>query len=99
MSGLDLLTSRDLKEKRKPSSQWRNKWRLRGVRVRLPASGVTLTPGIHWGPGTFPSKEIAEQRALEKLRDSWLTFEDDTPAVLFRRYFEWLGSHPVEEGE
>ena len=97
MSGLDLLTSRDLKEKRKPSSQWRNKWRLRGVRVRLTTINAVWSPGIHWGPDAFPTKEIAEQRALDKIREGWLDFHDGAPAVPFRRYFEWLGAFP--EGE
>lgn len=99
MSGLDLLTERDLTTKRKPASQWRNKWRLRGVRVRLATIDTVWSPGIHWGPDAFPTKEIAEQRALDKIREGQLVFADGSHTVAFRRYFEWLGAFAIDGGD
>jgi hypothetical protein len=56
---LDLATAP--KTKAAPAERWRNYYRV--YRVLSLARVGPLFPGIHPGPDTFPSQEIAEQRA------------------------------------
>lgn len=46
-----------------PAKSWRNFYRIYRVLDLGPRMG-TVFPGIHGGPDTFPSKEIAEQHAI-----------------------------------
>ena len=59
----------ELKEKPRthapPAKLWRNYYRV--YRVLTLARLGTIFPGVHGGPSTFPSKEIAEQHALNFL--------------------------------
>lgn len=61
-----------LKQKPAPSTQappakgWRNYYRIYRVLDIFPLG--TLFPGIHGGPNVFPSKEIAEEKALSFVR-------------------------------
>ena len=48
-----------------PSKQWRNYYRVYHV-LNLGRTGHWF-PGIHGGPDTFPSKDIAEQHAIQFL--------------------------------
>jgi hypothetical protein len=48
-----------------PAKAWRNYYRVYQV-LNLGLSGH-LFPGLHPGPATFPSKEVAEQHALNFL--------------------------------
>lgn len=50
-----------------PPKRWRNRWRH--TRDVVFESGVRAGPSVHLGPSVFPSREIAEERAAEWLRD------------------------------
>jgi hypothetical protein len=56
---LDLATAPE--PKTAPAKRWRNYYRVYHV-LSLARVG-TIFPGIHAGPDTFPSQEIAEQKA------------------------------------
>jgi hypothetical protein len=45
-----------------PAKGWRNYYRVYRVLDIFPLG--TLFPGIHGGPDVFPSKEIADEKAL-----------------------------------
>lgn len=49
-----------------PAKHWRNYYRV--YHVLSMARMGTIFPGIHGGPDTFPSKEIAEEHALVFLK-------------------------------
>ena len=49
-----------------PAKGWRNFYRIYRVLQIWPLG--TVFPGIHAGPDVFPSKEIAEERALAFVR-------------------------------
>jgi hypothetical protein len=48
-----------------PAKGWRNYYRVYRVLDIFPLG--TLFPGIHGGPDVFPSKEIADEKALRFL--------------------------------
>jgi hypothetical protein len=50
-----------------PPKRWRNRWRHSKNVVF--ESGFRIAAGVRLGPSVFPSREIAEQRAAEWLRD------------------------------
>ena len=53
--------------KKAPPRRWRNRWRHEKDVVF--ESGFRAGPSVHLGPSVFPSREIAEERAAEWLRD------------------------------
>lgn len=72
-----------------PAKLWRNWYRAHrrmGVTRRV---GV-WKPGVNPGPDTFPSKEIAEQHALDFIAECY-------PHA--RSWFEYLGARPEEAGK
>lgn len=87
MSG-DLLTERDLKTERAPPKRWKNKWRVFVRHCVSTANYEVRPPGVYWSPETYPSKEVAEQKARDYLADDGEL-----------RIKEWLGAHPVEGEE
>lgn len=50
----------------RPATRWRNRWRV-AVRYRNCYNGEWVGPGEYWGAMVWPSKEIAEQIAMEDL--------------------------------
>lgn len=52
---------------RAPPKRWRNRWRH--TKDVVFESGFRAGPSEHLGPSVFPSREIAEERAAEWLRD------------------------------
>ena len=50
-----------------PAKRWRNRWRH--TKDVVFSDGVRAGPSVHLGPQVFPSREIAEERAIEWLRD------------------------------
>ncbi|HEX5007908.1 MAG TPA: hypothetical protein VFV70_12390 [Hyphomonadaceae bacterium] len=50
-----------------PPKRWRNRWRHEKDVVF--ESGFRAGPSVHLGPSVFPSREVAEERAVEWLRD------------------------------
>lgn len=75
-----------------PPKRWRNRWRL-SVRVRHAASGQEWEAGDQWGTSIWPSREIAEQRAQEKLAGT-LRFNGVRKPTA--HYIEWLGAFPCD---
>lgn len=69
-----------------PAKRWRNYYRI--YRVISIARIGTVFPGIHGGPDVFPSKEVAEQRAVVFCRLA------NPPR---RTLIEYVGAYP--EGE
>lgn len=96
MSAVDLAQDTELQREpvKEPAKRWRNWWRF-SIPVQVKKSGQVFEPGDHPGPSVFPSREIAEQRALEKLRGD-LTYEDGTTTPFADNVF-YLGAFP--EGE
>jgi hypothetical protein len=66
MVGLREKTQKQASPQAPPAKAWRNYYRVYHV-MTLGRVG-TIFPGIHGGPDTFPSKEIAEQHALVFLK-------------------------------
>jgi hypothetical protein len=50
-----------------PAKRWRNRWRH--TKKVVFESGFSAGPSEHLGPSVFPSREVAEQRAADWLRD------------------------------
>ena len=50
-----------------PSKRWRNRWRH--TKDVVFSDGVRAGPSVHLGQQVFPSREIAEERAAEWLRE------------------------------
>ena len=50
-----------------PPKRWRNRWRH--TKDVVFESGFRAGPSVHLGPSVFPSREVAEERAAEWLRD------------------------------
>ena len=67
-----------------PSKQWRNKWEATAV-VQDRNTGKIFMPGESmWGIFIWPSKDIAEEKAIE-----WIAEH-----VHDRRFFRHLGAFP-----
>lgn len=82
-----------------PPTRWRNRWRIKDT-----IAGVhNLRNGKHYpagdliGDSVWPSKEIAEQRAMEKLAGTLIFPHGREPTA---DYIEWLGAVPeTSQGE
>ena len=70
-----------------PAKNWRNWYRVH-ERLRVTRRDVVWHPGANPGPDLFPSKEIAEQHALDFI--AWCAPE-------CRTWFDYMGALP--EGE
>lgn len=70
-----------------PPSQWRNWYRFHRW-LTISRLGETWDPGVHPGPDTFPSKEIAEQHAIEFIAN--IEPKESQPL------FEHLGAYPLD---
>ena len=57
----------EARARKAPPKRWRNRWRHE--RNIVFESGFRAGPSVHLGPSVFPSREIAEERAAEWLRD------------------------------
>jgi len=81
----------DLKERplvrTAPAKQWRNWYRVHRRMQALERVPI-CDPGVHPGPDIFPSKDIAEQHALDFIAKC-------RPEA--RSWFDHLGAYP--EGE
>ena len=67
MSDVGLATHDDARDSTAPAKRWRNRWRH--TKKVVFDSGFRAGPSEHLGPSVFPSREIAEQRAADWLRD------------------------------
>lgn len=75
-----------------PAKRWRNKWKANAF-LRVLETGERYSPGqIYWGKMDHPSKEVAEQRALEDLAED---LRQGVPSFAQT----YLGAHPIPEGE
>ncbi len=63
----ELAPRHDARVRKAPPKRWRNRWRHEKDVVF--ESGFRAGPSVHLGPSVFPSREIAEERAAEWLRD------------------------------
>ncbi len=63
----ELAPRRETRARKAPPKRWRNRWRH--TRSVVFGSGFRVERGVRLGPSVFPSREIAEQRAAEWLRD------------------------------
>jgi len=85
----DLLQDDDLKTEgevaREPAKAWKNKWRVFVPHICATANDEPRPPGIYWSPETYPSREIAEQKARD-----YLAYDGEV------RVKEHLGAFPVE---
>jgi hypothetical protein len=57
----------DARTAKRPPRRWRNRWRH--TKDVVFESGFRAGPSVHLGPSVFPSREIAEERAAELLRE------------------------------
>lgn len=78
------------------SKRWRNWWRFRISALSFDRSKV-YEPGDHPGETAFPSREVAEQRALDKLERGTVTRRSSGRREAFATHVEYLGAYP--EGE
>jgi hypothetical protein len=63
----ELAPRRQARALEEPPKRWRNRWRhTKDVVFR---SGFRAGPSEHLGPQVFPSREIAEQRAADWMRE------------------------------
>lgn len=67
MGELDLAPRHEVRAKKAPAKRWRNRW-FHSKDVVF-ASGFRAGPSEHLGPSIFPSREVAEQRADDWLRE------------------------------
>jgi hypothetical protein len=63
----ELAPRRKARVLKAPPKRWRNRWRH--TKDVVFESGFRAGPSEHLGPSVFPSREIAEERAAEWLRD------------------------------
>lgn len=63
----ELALRPEARVRKAPPKRWRNRWRHEKDVVF--ESGFRAGPSVHLGPSVFPSREIAEERAAEWLRD------------------------------
>lgn len=68
-----------------PAKQWRNWYRFHRW-LTIARVNATWDPGVHRGPDTFPSKEIAEQHAID--------FIAAIEPADSQKHFEHLGAYP-----
>jgi hypothetical protein len=67
MTDVQTLVRENARTADAPAKRWRNLWRHgKGVAFE---SGYRVDAGEHLGPQVFPSREIAEQRALDWQRE------------------------------
>lgn len=86
---MDLLQDDDLcvenEAVKEPAKAWKNKWRVFITHLCSTAGYELRPPGVYWSPETYPSREIAEQKARD-----YLAFDGGL------RVKEHLGAFPVE---
>lgn len=70
-----------------PSKRWRNRWRH--TKEVVFSDGFRAGPSVHLGSQVFPSREIAEERAAEWMRDH--------PQVVVLCGVIYLGAVPERE--
>jgi len=101
LSELDLLRDEDLRtereEAREPAKRWRNWWRFNISALSFDGGTVYERGKSYAGPMAFPSREVAEQRALDKLARSSVTRRRTGRKERFAEHVEYLGAFP--EGE
>lgn len=67
MGELDLAPRHEARALKAPAKRWRNRWRH--TKDVVLESGFRAGPSVHLGPNVFPSREIAEQRGADWLRE------------------------------
>lgn len=83
------------KEKLKqPSKQWRNKWWFK--KGTIFSDTVISNNIIHWSSYIWPSKEIAEEKALESLEKLYSDNEQNYQYYIADKRVKWKGSFPIE---
>jgi len=68
-----------------PAKAWRNWYRFHRL-LTIARVNDTWGPGVHSGPDTFPTKEIAEQHAIE--------FLANIKPANSQKHFVHLGAYP-----
>jgi hypothetical protein len=65
----ECLSDADFKREpvKEPAKRWRNKFFWTGLQVF--ASGETRGPGVEWGKNIWPSREVAETKAIEAIEE------------------------------
>lgn len=67
MADSDLAPGETTRDRTAPPKRWRNRWHH--AKDVVFESGFRAGPSEHLGPSIFPSREVAEQRAADWLRD------------------------------